>query len=126
MNANNPRPLYEARSWGEYTVLHHRNTEDGEALTKHLVILPSCNISYQYHLHRREIWTVIQGNGILLLNGEQIEIFTGSIIDIPCEAKHSIRAETELHIIEVQLGSPLIEEDIVRLAVEWEEIKSIL
>ena len=115
-----PRLWHEKRAWGEYTVLHHLQREDGgEALTKHLVILPGKNISYQYHLHRREIWTIIAGSGTLALEGEYQTVKIGDILEIPCGAKHSLLADSELHLIEVQLGTPLSEEDIVRITADW-------
>lgn len=119
--------MYERRSWGEYTVLHHRRTgAQSEALTKHLVLQPGGNISYQYHQHRSEVWTVIQGSGTLVLDGRVQPVAAGSVVEIPVGMKHTLRAAEELHIIEVQLGSPLVEEDIVRLAVSWEEIEALL
>lgn len=48
----------------------------------------------------------------------------GSVLRIPVGTKHGIKALTELHIIEVQTGSELIEEDITRICMTWEEVKS--
>ena len=117
------RLISEKRHWGEYTVLHYFDAGSEEhALTKHLQINAGCNISYQYHHNRREIWTIISGEGLLALDGEIKKVSTGDVIEIPKEAKHSIKAICDLHIIEVQLGYPLIEEDIVRLNTEWNEM----
>jgi len=117
------RPLQETRHWGEYTVLHQlQSTEGASALTKHLVLQPGKNISYQYHHHRSEVWVFIQGNGTLVLEGELLPVAPGVVVEIPALTKHSLQATSELHFIEVQRGFPLVEEDIVRLAVEWQEI----
>ena len=118
--------MQEKRSWGEYKVIFHQQNPDGsETLVKHMIILPGCNVSYQYHLHRDEIWTIIQGEGELILEGVITKLQTGDTVKIPREAKHSIRATNELHFIEVQQGTPLIEEDIVRLAITWDEISEL-
>ncbi|MCL2497356.1 MAG: phosphomannose isomerase type II C-terminal cupin domain [Symbiobacteriaceae bacterium] len=121
------RPLYEKRSWGEYWVLHYEESAPGKArLTKRLRILAGCNISYQYHQHRQEIWQIEGGQGCFLLDGVLSTVVPGATLHIPVGAKHSIRAEGEdLVIYEEQEGYPLVEEDIVRLAVTWEEITGL-
>lgn len=46
----------------------------------------------------------------------------GDTVIIDRSMLHSVRAVTELEIIEVQIGSQLIEEDIVRVSTEWQDI----
>jgi mannose-1-phosphate guanylyltransferase len=45
------------------------------------------------------------------------------VLVIPVEAKHSFKATTDLEFIEVQTGSQLIKEDIVRIIMAWEEVE---
>ena len=90
------------------------------ALTKLLCIKAGCNISYQYHNRREEVWTFIDGRGRLALDGKIVEVGRGDVVHIKSGQKHAVRAVTDLQIIEVQMGSELIEEDIVRLDWEWE------
>ena len=114
------RPMFEEKRWGRYTVLEHSRYEDGsEALTKKLVLDEGKQISYQYHLHRKEIWTILRGEGLLYIDGEKRPVAAGDVIRIEEQMKHGIQAVSELEIIEVQYGHPLIEEDIVRLEMEW-------
>lgn len=114
------RPMHEKKRWGRYEVLEHTEYEDGtEVLTKKLYLYAGKQISYQYHNNRKEIWTIIRGEGILLLNGEERMVLTGDVIKISEDEKHGLKAVTDLEIIEVQLGKPLIEEDIVRLEMNW-------
>lgn len=121
------RPMHEERRWGRYRVLDYTKYPNGcEVLTKRICILEGQNLSYQYHMLRSEVWTVISGEGEMILNDDVRHIKAGDVIVIPIEAKHSIRAITELEIIEVQTGSELIEDDIVRLAIRWEEIIHIV
>ena len=115
------RPMYEKRAWGEYMVLDYRNQEDGNnSLTKRLIIAPGQHISYQRHLHRSEMWTIIDGTGKLILNGEITPVKRGDMVHVKPGMKHAIKADTELHIIEVQIGDELTEEDIERLDWDWE------
>ncbi|KAA2285484.1 cupin domain-containing protein, partial [Clostridioides difficile] len=80
------------------------------------------NFSYQYHLKRNEVWTVVSGQGELIMDGELRLLNPGDIISIPAGGQHSVKAVTELEIIEVQMGSELVEEDIVRIEMEWSDI----
>lgn len=114
------RPMYERRQWGEYKVLdYHIQAEGINSLTKHLIILPGMHISYQLHKHRTETWTIVEGNGKLILDGLVSSVKTGDSITINAGTKHAIKADTELHIIEVQLGDELTEDDIERLDYNW-------
>ena len=114
------RPMYEKRVWGEYMVLDYRIQENGEnSLTKHLVIAPGQHISYQRHAHRSEIWTIISGTGKLIIDGVIKSIGSGDTAYIQSGTKHAIKADSELHIIEVQIGDELTEEDIERLDWDW-------
>ncbi|MGM1050392.1 MAG: sugar phosphate nucleotidyltransferase [Bacillota bacterium] len=119
----NQRPMYEERRWGRYRVLDYLKVEDGlEVLTKRICIHEGRNLSYQFHNLRREVWTVISGTGEMILDGQYRKISSGDVIVIPSKSKHSLKATTEMEIIEVQTGIELVEEDIVRLAVSWGEI----
>lgn len=60
-------------------------------------------------------------SGQLALDGRVVEVGRGDVIHIKVGQKHAVRAVTDLQIIEVQMGSELVEEDIVRLSWEWRE-----
>lgn len=117
------RPMCEERRWGSYRVLDYWKYPDGnEVLTKRIIISPGKNLSYQYHLLRNEVWTIVSGSGVMVLNGKRFPVRAGDVLTIGKASRHSLRAETELELIEVQTGTELIEEDIVRLALDWNEI----
>ena len=123
MKHSDQRPMYEERRWGRYRVLDYITYPDGrEVLTKRIFISAGSNLSYQYHSLRDEVWTVISGNGDMILNEHRFSVKEGDVLSIPKDNKHSLRAETDIEIIEVQTGSQLIEEDIVRLELDWSEI----
>ncbi|WP_054023202.1 sugar phosphate nucleotidyltransferase [Bacillus sp. FJAT-28004] len=126
MKHSDQRPMYEERRWGRYRVLDYLKYPDGkEVLTKRLCVAPGRNLSYQYHLLRNEVWTIVSGHGVMVLNGRSFEVKSGDVLTISKECLHSLRAETEMDIIEIQTGTELIEEDIVRLAFDWNEIMQI-
>ena len=115
------RPMFEERRWGTYRVLDDSRYVDGShSLTKSITLHPGKYISYQIHHHRTEVWTFVEGEGLFVLDGEVRRVQAGDTVIIPVEHYHSIRAITELTFIEVQMGNPLIEEDIERFDWDWE------
>ncbi|MGN8232554.1 sugar phosphate nucleotidyltransferase [Priestia flexa] len=118
------RPMYEERRWGWYKVLDYTKLEeDKEVLTKRIGVAAGKNLSYQLHDYRDEVWTIIKGEGEFILNDEIRTVKPGDVLQVQAGEKHAIRATTDLEIIEVQTGTQLIEEDIVRLYMTWEEIE---
>ena len=113
------RPMYERRGWGEYRVLDYKVKGENNTLTKEIIVNPGQHISYQRHRHRTEIWTFTDGEGELIQDGTIRKVGRGDVAVIPAGMKHAIKAITELHIIEVQIGDELTEEDIERLEWEW-------
>lgn len=117
------RPMFEERRWGTYRVLDDTRYADGShSLTKSITLHPGKYISYQIHHHRTEVWTFVEGEGIFVLDGTTRRVKAGDTVIIPVEHYHSIKALTELTFIEVQMGNPLIEEDIERFYWDWENI----
>ena len=114
------RPMYEERRWGTYRVLDNAEYEDGtRSLTKTIHLNAGKNISYQLHHHRSETWTCVEGEGIFVLDGERRKVKRGDVMNIPVGHHHAIKATTDLTFIEVQIGNPLVEEDIERFEFEW-------
>lgn len=120
-NSLHRRPMYEERRWGEYKVIDNETLADGyKALTKQLVVRAGKNISYQVHHHRDEVWTFIDGEGRLILDGVETRVGRGDTIVIKKGVRHAVRAITDLRFIEVQSGDLLIEEDIDRFDWNWD------
>lgn len=115
------RPMYEERRWGEYKVIDNETLADGyKALTKQLVVKAGKCISYQVHHHRDEVWTFIDGEGTLVLDGVKSMVRRGDTIVIKKGMLHAVKATTDLRFIEVQSGDLLIEEDIERFDWDWD------
>ncbi|MDR6553585.1 sugar phosphate nucleotidyltransferase [Paenibacillus qinlingensis] len=113
------RPMYEERRWGWSRVLDYTKQEGVEILTRRLHIDAGKSLEYQQHLFRREMWTIISGKGKVILDGIQKKVAPGDVLEIPAGLKHALLAETNLEYIEVQIGSTLVEEDVVRLSYDW-------
>ncbi len=115
------RPMYEQRRWGEYRVIDSSVFPDGaKALTKELIVRDGKQLSYQRHQHRSEVWTVVSGTGEVVLDGLVQQVRAGSVINIGKCQMHAGRAiGADLHIIEVQQGEILVEEDIERFGDFW-------
>jgi mannose-1-phosphate guanylyltransferase len=112
--------MYEERRWGSYRVLDSTTYSDGSmSLTKVLQIKSGRYISYQIHNNREEVWTVVDGEGVVVLDGERRNVSRGDVVVIKQGQKHAIKATTDLQIVEVQMGSSLVEEDIERFEWEW-------
>ncbi|MCL6517828.1 sugar phosphate nucleotidyltransferase [Alicyclobacillus sp.] len=118
------RPMYEERRWGTVRVLDVQKLPDGtEVVVRAVEILPGQNISYQKHLQRSEVWTITEGEGEVALDDRILPVGPGDVVRVYAEQWHAIRARTRLQLIEVQRGSALVEEDIVRRYLTWDEIK---
>ncbi|MCM3225236.1 sugar phosphate nucleotidyltransferase [Terribacillus saccharophilus] len=123
INEFNGRPMYEERRWGWYKVLDHTDYEKNlEVLTKKIKIKAGKNLSYHYHKNRKETWTISKGDGEIIIEGEIRSFKAGDTISVSSLTRHAIRANTEVELIEVQIGTELIEEDIHRIELEWDKI----
>ena len=63
----------------------------------------------KYHSHERrdEVWTVLSGEGEVLLEGTRFKVSKGDTIKIPKKVKHTIKALESLEVIEVQIGKDI-------------------
>ena len=114
------RPMFEERRWGEYKVVDTAEFPDGyKFLTKQLKIKAGKGISYQVHHHRDEVWTFIDGEGELVLDGVRSLVSRGDTVVIKKGVRHAVRAVSNLTFIEVQSGDLLTEEDIERFDYNW-------
>src|SRR6266545_2835059 len=112
-------PKFDRRPWGTFTVL-----DEGEDYkVKRIEVLPGKRLSYQKHSRRAEHWVVVQGSAKVTLAGHEIIVGKGKAIDIGIGAAHRVEnPENEMLVfVEVQLGSYLGEDDIVRLQDDFAE-----
>jgi mannose-1-phosphate guanylyltransferase/mannose-6-phosphate isomerase len=100
------------RPWGSYTIL-----EEGPGYkVKRVTVKPGGRLSLQMHHRRSEHWVVIAGTARVTRGEEVFDLNVGHSTEIPLETRHRLEnpGEETLHIIEVQNGPYLGEDDIVR------------
>lgn len=95
--------MYAEKSWGSYQVI---DMED-ESLTIRITLKAGSKMNYHSHKHRDEVWTIIQGSGHTIVDGMEQDVHAGDVITIAAGCRHTIMANTELKIIEVQLGKEI-------------------
>jgi mannose-1-phosphate guanylyltransferase/mannose-6-phosphate isomerase len=100
------------RPWGSYDSLE--NAQGFQV--KRLTVLPGAILSLQLHHRRAEHWVVVAGIARITLDDKEFELNVNEHTYIPVGAKHRIEnpGTDLLHIIEVQVGDYLGEDDIVR------------
>ena len=99
--------------WGRWEVLLEETTYK----VKRVTVLPAKRLSYQKHSNRNEHWSVISGRALVTIDGKDTLLEAGQAIDIPREAAHRVSnpGHSPLVFIEIQRGSYLGEDDIIRL-----------
>jgi mannose-6-phosphate isomerase-like protein (cupin superfamily) len=101
------------RPWGSFESIHSATQHQ----VKHIRVNPGEKLSLQYHHHRSEHWIVVQGCAEAVIDDEKHLILANDSVYIPKKAIHRLTniGEEVLHLIEVQCGEYLGEDDIVRL-----------
>jgi mannose-1-phosphate guanylyltransferase/mannose-6-phosphate isomerase len=100
------------RPWGNYDSI---DSGDGFQV-KRLIVSPGSVLSLQMHHHRAEHWVVVRGTARITLNEDVFDLGVNEYVHIPIGATHRIEnpGDVPVHIIEVQCGDYLGEDDIVR------------
>lgn len=101
------------RPWGIYNSID----EGDRHLVKRITVKPGAKLSLQMHHHRAEHWVVVKGTA-KITNGDQVHLLTeNESTYIPIGQVHCLEnpGKIPLEIIEVQSGTYLSEDDIVRL-----------
>ena len=101
------------RPWGSYTVLE----EDPEGFKlKRIEVAPGARLSLQSHRQRSEHWVVVSGTATVTNGEEVITVYKNQSTYIPIGTKHRLEnlGKEPLHIVEIQVGDYLGEDDIQR------------
>jgi len=101
------------RPWGSYQSLN----ADSRFQVKRITVKPGAMLSLQKHYHRAEHWVVVRGTAEVTLDGSVFIIHENQSTYLPCGSVHRLTnpGRIPLELIEVQTGSYLGEDDIVRL-----------
>lgn len=106
-----------SRPWGDY-----RSIDRGDGFqVKHITVKPGGRLSLQRHAKRAEHWVVVEGVARVTVGDEIKTLNVNESVFIPLGAKHRLEnpGATVLHLIEVQVGSYLGEDDIERFADDY-------
>jgi mannose-1-phosphate guanylyltransferase len=100
------------RPWGTYTILE----ENGNTKIKRIVVYPGAKLSMQMHHHRSEHWIVVHGTAKIVNGDQTIFLEENQSTYVPKTTRHRLEnpGKVPLHLIEVQIGPYLEEDDIVR------------
>jgi len=100
------------RPWGKYD-----SVDNGERFqVKRITVKPGAKLSVQMHHHRAEHWIVVSGTAKVTIDGQDQYLTENQSVYIPITAVHALEnpGKVDLELIEVQSGSYLGEDDIVR------------
>lgn len=106
--------MFAEKSWGSYRVLDI----DKNGLTIKVTLNPGHGMNYHSHEHRDEIWNIISGTGKAIVDGMIQSVKPGDVITVAAGCKHTLIAETELQVTEVQLGSNIDVRDKIKHELE--------
>ena len=92
--------MFAEKSWGSFHVLD----VTADSMTIKVTLNPGHQMNYHSHKYRDEIWNIISGKGTVIIDGMKQDVETGDVVTMQAGCRHTIIAETELKVIEVQLG----------------------
>ena len=95
--------MFAEKSWGSFRVV---DVEE-ESLTIKVTLNPGHCMHYHSHERRDEVWTIISGEGRTIVDGMEQCVKAGDVITMEAGCRHTIIADTELKVIEVQLGKEI-------------------
>ncbi len=114
VDAIDQQVMFAEKSWGSFRVL-----DVGErSMTIKVTLLPGHRLHYHSHEQRDETWTVVSGEGIAVVDDAEIQLRPGTMLRLPIGSRHTVIAETEMTIIEVQIGENISAHDKKKYSLE--------
>ena len=107
--------MFAEKSWGSFQVL---DVEES-SLTIKVTLNPGHSMNYHSHEYRDEVWTVLSGEGRTIVDGMEQRVRPGDVVTMQAGCRHTIIADTELKVMEVQLGKEISVDD--KQKYEWEQ-----
>lgn len=107
--------MFTEKSWGSFKVVD----VETESMTIKVTLNAGHSMNYHSHKNRDEVWVVISGNGKTIVDGFEQAVKTGDVITMSAGCRHTVMAETELKLIEVQLGTDINVHDKQKFALEY-------
>lgn len=94
---------FAEKSWGTYTVIDVQPN----SLTIKVQLNSGNRMKYHLHERRDEVWTIVSGLGRAYVDDKEIFVKSGDVITIPKGSMHTIIADTDISVIEVQIGEDI-------------------
>lgn len=110
----NQQIMFAEKSWGSFQVIDVEN----ESMTIKVTLNPGHSMNYHSHQHRDEVWVIISGKGRTIVDGMEQNVKAGDVVTMAAGCRHTIMADTELKLIEVQLGKDINVHDKQKFALE--------
>ena len=107
VNTLDNKVMFAEKSWGSFRVLDVGD----DSLTIKVTLNPGHSMNYHSHEHRDEIWNVISGQGRTVVDEREQSVKAGDVICMKARCRHTVIADTELQMIEVQLGKDITVHD---------------
>ena len=114
VDAIDQRVMFAEKSWGSFRIL---DVED-ESLTIIVTLNPGHKMNYHSHERRDEVWTIVSGTGTSLIDGVKKKVQAGDVLTMPAGCRHTLLADTELKVIEVQIGHEITVHDKIKYDME--------
>lgn len=99
--------MFAEKSWGSFKVVD----VETESMTIKVTLNAGHSMNYHSHRNRDEVWVVISGTGKTIVDDMEQKVSPGDVITMGAGCRHTIMAETELKLIEVQLGKEISVQD---------------
>ena len=107
VNTLDNKVMFAEKSWGSFRVLDVGD----DSLTIKVTLNPGHSMNYHSHEHRDEIWNVISGQGRTVVDEREQSVKAGDVICMKAGCRNTVIADTELQMIEVQLGQDITVHD---------------
>ena len=98
---------FAEKSWGTYTIMGVQS----KSITIQVTLNAGNSMKYHSHERRDEVWTVIEGTGRTIVDGMEHIVKPGDVVTISAGCKHTLIADTDMKVIEVQVGDEISRDD---------------
>lgn len=106
--------MFAEKSWGSFRVLD----VESESMTIKVTLNAGHSMNYHSHRNRDEVWVVLSGTGRTVVDGMEQTVKAGDVITMQALCRHTVFADTELKLMEIQLGKEITVHDKEKFALE--------
>lgn len=98
---------FAEKSWGTYTVM---DAQPG-TMTVKIALQQGGRLKYHAHGLRDEVWIIVSGKGRSMIDGVETVVEKGDVVMMHAGCKHTMTADTDMEIIEIQIGAEIDRRD---------------